>query len=202
MTHDEEYEAFLKDIGGRVERTPDAEDSIVEAAWRIGEHWAQISETRLKLSGSAKILPVAITDASSVNAVAARLDNGYCIALYLPLIHTLANVCAAVWAHPDVVPEVSDADTPKVPYAFDQNPVPGFDLVRAVFDAKQKLNPPTFGHELLSSPSHHELANMILGMGDARLALMMGTFHTSLEFVRSEERRVGKECRSRWSPYH
>ena len=24
----------------------------------------------------------------------------------------------------------------------------------------------------------------------------------SLEFNRSEERRVGKECRSRWSPYH
>src|SRR5258708_38675398 len=23
-----------------------------------------------------------------------------------------------------------------------------------------------------------------------------------LEFLRSEERRVGKECRSRWSPYH
>ena len=23
-----------------------------------------------------------------------------------------------------------------------------------------------------------------------------------LNFVRSEERRVGKECRSRWSPYH
>src|SRR5260370_41397013 len=23
-----------------------------------------------------------------------------------------------------------------------------------------------------------------------------------LDFVRSEERRVGKECRSRWSPYH
>ncbi len=22
------------------------------------------------------------------------------------------------------------------------------------------------------------------------------------KFVRSEERRVGKECRSRWSPYH
>src|SRR5256885_5436054 len=25
---------------------------------------------------------------------------------------------------------------------------------------------------------------------------------TSLEYQRSEERRVGKECRSRWSPYH
>ena len=23
-----------------------------------------------------------------------------------------------------------------------------------------------------------------------------------LKLVRSEERRVGKECRSRWSPYH
>ena len=24
----------------------------------------------------------------------------------------------------------------------------------------------------------------------------------SKDFLRSEERRVGKECRSRWSPYH
>ena len=23
-----------------------------------------------------------------------------------------------------------------------------------------------------------------------------------IEYIRSEERRVGKECRSRWSPYH
>ena len=23
-----------------------------------------------------------------------------------------------------------------------------------------------------------------------------------MDFFRSEERRVGKECRSRWSPYH
>src|SRR5438876_9091059 len=26
--------------------------------------------------------------------------------------------------------------------------------------------------------------------------------HLRREYVRSEERRVGKECRSRWSPYH
>ena len=26
--------------------------------------------------------------------------------------------------------------------------------------------------------------------------------HYSMEEIRSEERRVGKECRSRWSPYH
>ena len=28
------------------------------------------------------------------------------------------------------------------------------------------------------------------------------TFELNYGFVRSEERRVGKECRSRWSPYH
>ena len=27
-------------------------------------------------------------------------------------------------------------------------------------------------------------------------------FSKKLKEVRSEERRVGKECRSRWSPYH
>ena len=25
---------------------------------------------------------------------------------------------------------------------------------------------------------------------------------STIDFMRSEERRVGKECRSRWSPYH
>ena len=30
---------------------------------------------------------------------------------------------------------------------------------------------------------------------------MMGGIHTNID-GRSEERRVGKECRSRWSPYH
>src|SRR2546430_8540494 len=28
------------------------------------------------------------------------------------------------------------------------------------------------------------------------------TLDKSIETIRSEERRVGKECRSRWSPYH
>jgi len=29
-----------------------------------------------------------------------------------------------------------------------------------------------------------------------------GEFGYTVKHVRSEERRVGKECRSRWSPYH
>src|SRR5260370_40563259 len=34
------------------------------------------------------------------------------------------------------------------------------------------------------------------------LAYEAGAELMDMEFVRSEERRVGKECRSRWSPYH
>src|SRR5260221_14572999 len=33
-------------------------------------------------------------------------------------------------------------------------------------------------------------------------ALGLATFRRVLDQDRSEERRVGKECRSRWSPYH
>src|SRR5437773_8781145 len=31
---------------------------------------------------------------------------------------------------------------------------------------------------------------------------LQGTVHDACNVVRSEERRVGKECRCRWSPYH
>ena len=37
--------------------------------------------------------------------------------------------------------------------------------------------------------------NFIAGVDEAGMAPLAGP-------VRSEERRVGKECRSRWSPYH
>src|SRR2546422_9935353 len=35
-----------------------------------------------------------------------------------------------------------------------------------------------------------------------QLALVWGVLPVLVDHVRSEERRVGKECRSRWSPYH
>src|SRR5260370_38870469 len=37
---------------------------------------------------------------------------------------------------------------------------------------------------------------------DAVLGGYGGDFVLGPQIVRSEERRVGKECRSRWSPYH
>ena len=42
---------------------------------------------------------------------------------------------------------------------------------------------------------HEELMLMMLYNTGTRLGLIH-------ELRRSEERRVGKECRSRWSPYH
>ena len=34
------------------------------------------------------------------------------------------------------------------------------------------------------------------------LAAQVRALKAQLDSLRSEERRVGKECRSRWSPYH
>ena len=48
-------------------------------------------------------------------------------------------------------------------------------------------------HSGLMSPAQNGLNDMIDSL----------TFHDPLvPLIRSEERRVGKECRSRWSPYH
>ena len=46
--------------------------------------------------------------------------------------------------------------------------------------------------EFFNDPSRR-----LFGKGGAEL-----TDYGKLLFGRSEERRVGKECRSRWSPYH
>ena len=40
-------------------------------------------------------------------------------------------------------------------------------------------------------------------MANIKNAVKLGVFTLAIMNVtRSEERRVGKECRSRWSPYH
>src|SRR5258708_11495930 len=40
------------------------------------------------------------------------------------------------------------------------------------------------------------------GSGREVLGMMLLRSCRPMDFARSEERRVGKECRSRWSPYH
>ena len=41
--------------------------------------------------------------------------------------------------------------------------------------------------------------SLAIGRKAQALAAALGA---EVELLRSEERRVGKECRSRWSPYH
>src|SRR3712207_8883860 len=81
-------------------------------------------------------------------------------------------------------------------------------------------------HKKLGVPGEEELANrgvsycatcdaaffrekkiMVVGGGDSAMeeAIFLSKFGTTVQVIhrrRSEERRVGKECRSRWSPYH
>ena len=58
--------------------------------------------------------------------------------------------------------------------------------------------------ELASDVSRmHEISEYITSAGGKRMrpALLI-LISRALGYKRSEERRVGKECRSRWSPYH
>src|SRR5256885_11973872 len=50
-------------------------------------------------------------------------------------------------------------------------------------------------------PEYSELARRAKYQGVAVLGVIVGPDGNPQD-VRSEERRVGKECRSRWSPYH
>ena len=44
---------------------------------------------------------------------------------------------------------------------------------------------------------HNNLeTQMLIGLAHDRI------IYLGMAYIRSEERRVGKECRSRWSPYH
>ena len=47
-----------------------------------------------------------------------------------------------------------------------------------------------------------ELRKVLESYGYEMNAPRSGSSHYTFRKQRSEERRVGKECRSRWSPYH
>src|SRR5256885_9683513 len=55
----------------------------------------------------------------------------------------------------------------------------------------------SFGVE--KRPSILYIGRLVVGKN---VEVLPEVFETVRERVRSEERRVGKECRSRWSPYH
>ena len=46
------------------------------------------------------------------------------------------------------------------------------------------------------------VARLLAEPQDLLATMVLGNTFASAAMLRSEERRVGKECRSRWSPYH
>src|SRR5256886_15873940 len=77
----------------------------------------------------------------------------------------------------------------------------GYDLFHAgdlegaaeAFSRALKLEP-------TRASAHFNLARIAARLGDK--SKVIEHFARAVELQRSEERRVGKECRSRWSPYH
>src|SRR6266576_3938122 len=54
----------------------------------------------------------------------------------------------------------------------------------------------TYALPIYAGPTPHGLESTIVSVGVRKIDILrQGP-------IRSEERRVGKECRSRWSPYH
>ena len=54
---------------------------------------------------------------------------------------------------------------------------------------------------MVNNVQARQLINCLYNKGKLRKDLLSSLRH-SKSILRSEERRVGKECRSRWSPYH
>src|SRR3989441_5068348 len=73
-------------------------------------------------------------------------------------------------------------------------PAPGATVDGRVFDVATGLGLSGWSVDLSGSVSATALTD---GNGNYSFTVPAGTYT-----VRSEERRVGKECRSRWSPYH
>src|SRR5256884_689339 len=73
-------------------------------------------------------------------------------------------------------------------------------LVADLSRREASLQPAVRAHEVGERGSLFVVADGMGGAAAGELASQMAT--DTIYQQRSEERRVGKECRSRWSPYH
>src|SRR5688572_22944097 len=70
-------------------------------------------------------------------------------------------------------------------------------------DSGEHSGAPCAANDVTSKPSKvGRTGSITLVPNDASGSYCSQTFFSSSYSNRSEERRVGKECRSRWSPYH
>ena len=105
---------------------------------------------------------------------------------------------------PQATQEVMDAVHQHAPKPHD----PFTDLVPgALGEAGIKLTPRHYAYLKISEGCNHRCTFCIIPSmrGDLvsrPIGSVLREAQALFELLRSEERRVGKECRSRWSPYH
>src|SRR3989441_2141078 len=108
----------------------------------------------------------------------------------IPQISAIMGPCAggAVYS-----PAITDfiVMVNKTSYMF----ITGPDVIKTVTHEEVTKN------QLGGAHTHNETSGVahFMAQDDAECLSMVREL---LSFIRSEERRVGKECRSRWSPYH
>src|SRR3712207_9544049 len=56
--------------------------------------------------------------------------------------------------------------------------------------------------QVTTAVANGDLSKKITVDARGEILELKNTINTMVDQLRSEERRVGKECRSRWSPYH
>ena len=76
-------------------------------------------------------------------------------------------------------------------------------LNRLPVEAYPDLSPPMGDHHAMAGRAAEEVERLITVPIEVEMnGIPRMTTIRSISLYRSEERRVGKECRSRWSPYH
>jgi len=64
------------------------------------------------------------------------------------------------------------------------------------------VDPDTPVIDLAKLMRQHDIGAIPIGQNDRLIGMVTDRDIVCKGLARSEERRVGKECRSRWSPYH
>src|SRR5574340_122851 len=90
---------------------------------------------------------------------------------------------------------------PAAPVAASRSAVQADDLPRVTETTPQQ--PPALATPTIGPAPWHKPATRYDVLGAISFSHLLNDMMQSLIVaIRSEERRVGKECRSRWSPYH
>src|SRR5260221_11424445 len=85
---------------------------------------------------------------------------------------------------------------PRIPNDKQRNQVPQYKYATEIMNG---INQESVFQKLLSQPVTMKLGDLL---SSSVIDFRQQQRVSSSQFSRSEERRVGKECRSRWSPYH